>query len=128
MKRIVPILLICVYSLSSFGVSLKAFYCCGRLKSVSVTYADKGENKCGKGNNTDSCCKTKYQSFKVNDNHFTSDNIKTPSKQFISLTLFTPSLQDVTFYSPKIILWNRCNAPPIYSAIPAYIYNCVFRI
>ena len=110
------------------GFSLQQFYCCGKLKSVSVTIVQGNKNDCRNGNEKRGCCNNKYQFFKVNDNHFTADNIKTPVKQFIDLHLFTPSFQEIAFSSRKNLICNRSNAPPIYAGLPTYIYNCVFRI
>ena len=124
MKKFALILLICVYSLATMGFSIHQFLCCGKLKSVSITLAQDTKN----GNEKSGCCSNKYQFFKVKDNHFTADDIKIPVKQFINLHLFTSSFQEITFVTQKIIIADRSNAPPLNPGVPAYIYNCVFRI
>ncbi len=123
MKRTSLILLICIYSFSTYGVSLKKFYCCSNLNSVSVTLADDAKDKCSK----DGCCKTKYKFFKVNDKHLANSELFTSVKYYTDLFSFTPSYQSISF--PKQVdIFNDCHAPPLYLGVPIYISNCVFRI
>ncbi len=127
-KKIFAILLLSIYSLSTLGLSLKSFYCCGNLKSVTVTLSQNEHQKCSKADNTGDCCKTKYQLFKVKDNHFAADHISNPVKHFIELNLFTSSSQVINYPSQGIIIENKSNAPPLIYSVPNYIFNCVFRI
>ncbi len=128
MKKVALILLICIYSLATAGFSLKEFYCCGKLKSVSVTLAQVTDLKCSKGDEKSGCCDNKYHFNKVKDNHFVSDDLNIPLKHFTLLNLFPPSFQQFLFDLPKINVANRSNAPPLHSGVSSYIYNCVFRI
>lgn len=128
MKKIVLILLISIYSLSTFGVSLKEFYCCGKLKSVTLTLANEGKEKCGKGDSKNGCCKTKIQSFKVKDSHLAAAHLATPLKYYTELYNFTTSLQPVAFANCEAEVTNGSHAPPLYRGVPVYISNCVFRI
>lgn len=127
-KKIIAILLLSVYSLSTLGLGLKSFYCCGNLKSVTVTLSQNEHQKCSKGDNTTDCCKTKYQFFKVKDNHFAADHISSPVKHCIQLNLFTSSFHVINYPSEGIIIDNKSNAPPLIYTVPDYIFNCVFRI
>lgn len=126
MKRTVLILLTCIYSLSTFGVSLKQFYCCGKLKSVTISLAKDCRDKCSKGDNDDNCCKTKYQFFKVKDKHFASAQLAV--KHYASPISFKPSYQNVFFVSEPVNIINGRHTPPLYSGVPIYISNCVFRV
>lgn len=128
MKKAVLILLICVYSLATMGFSLKQFYCCGELKSTSLSLMQDAKQKCAKGNEKNGCCDNKYQSFKVKDKHITADKVSSPAKHFVDLHLYTPSFHDIIFASQKTIIGYRSNAPPLYIGVPIYIYNCVFRV
>ncbi len=129
MKKIALILLICSYSLATMGFSLKEFYCCGKLKSVSVALGNDIKQNCGKGTGS-GCCDNKYQFFKVKDKHISAAKVSSLATYFNDLGLFTPSssFHQIWFASPKIIVANRSNAPPIRSGVSAYLYNCVFRI
>ena len=44
MKKAAVILLISIYTLSTFGFCLKEFYCCGKLKSITVILHMKIKN------------------------------------------------------------------------------------
>ena len=128
MKKVSLILLICIYSLATMGFSLKQFYCCGKLKSISISITQETNQKCSKGNEKSGCCDNKYQFFKVKDNHITADQVSTPVNHFIDLYLYTSSFQDITFATQKPTIAYRSNAPPLITSVPIYIYNCVFRI
>jgi hypothetical protein len=127
-KKITVILLLSIYSLSTLGLSLKSFYCCGNLKSVTVTLTDVQQNTCANQNATNDCCKTKYHFFKVKDDHVAGDVVSTPVLHFIHLHLFTQSFHVINYPSEQILVANRSNAPPIIHNFPDYIFNCVFRI
>ncbi len=128
MKKAALILLICVYSLATMGFSVKQFYCCGKLKSTSISLTKDAEQKCGKGNEKSGCCDNKYQFFKVKDKHITADEVHSPVKHFNDLHLYTPSFQDISFVSQKTTIAYRSNAPPLRTGVPIFICNCVFRI
>ena len=128
MKKAALISLIILYSLSSVGISFKEFYCCGKLKSVSVVLADLQKDQCRHGNSKDECCKFKYQSLKVNDTHFAADQVHAPANFYTDLRIpETPFPTDVLIISEARII-NGSHAPPLYRGVPVYIYNCVFRI
>lgn len=128
MKKAAIILLICVYSLATMGFSLKQFYCCGKLKSITFSLPHQAKDKCAKGNDKSGCCDSKFQFFKVKDNHISAGQADFPVKHFVDLHLYTPSFQDIFFISQKTTIACRSNAPPLHQSVPIYIYNCVFRV
>jgi len=129
MKKFTIISLICVYALATMGFTLKEFYCCGQFQSVSLSLAASENNKCEKGSSdNDRCCKSKFQYFKVKDNHVTSAQLSLPINQFAGLHLYNPSLQNIIFFPQKTTVAYRSNAPPLYAGVPVYISNCVFII
>ncbi len=128
MKKITVILLLSIYSISTLGLSLKSFYCCGKLKTVTVSISLDEQQKCANDDGTSDCCKTKYQFFKVKDNHVAGDIISTPVLHFIYLHLFTPSFQAINLPSEQINIAHQSNAPPLLHGVSDYIFNCVFRI
>jgi hypothetical protein len=127
-KKITIILLLSIYSLSTLGLSLKSFYCCGKLKSVSVTLSQDLQKKCTKADNSKDCCQTKYQVVKVKDTHVIADHVQSPVKDFIVLNLFSSSFQTIHFPFQKDLIEHKNNAPPLIHGVPGYIFNCVFRI
>lgn len=127
MKKIVLIILISIYSLSAFGVSLKEFYCCGKLKSITVIVADEGKDKCGKADSKDGCCKTKYQFFKVKDKHLTTVDLTTPVKHFTDIVFFKSIYQSLLL-PHRVQVISGSLSPPLHTGVPIYISNCVFRV
>ena len=127
-KKITAILLLSIYSLSTLGLSLKSFYCCGNLKSVTVSITQDEQQKCANDDGTSDCCKTKYQFFKVKDNYVAEDVITAPLLHFTNLHLFPSSFQIINYPSQEIYIANLSNALPLLHTVPDYIFNCVFRI
>ncbi|MEO6406576.1 MAG: hypothetical protein ABIY51_06575 [Ferruginibacter sp.] len=128
MKRIVLILLISVYALTTLGVGIREFYCCGKLKSSSLSFVSEAKEKCGMDNAMSGCCKTKFKSLKVKDSHIAADAINNPVKQFSNLPLFTPSFQFITLANEPLTVANASHAPPIHSGVHHYIYYCTYLI
>ncbi len=129
MKKFALISLIAIYALATMGFSLKQFYCCGKLSTVSVGFSNADNKKCNSENsNNDRCCRNKFQYLKVRDNHVTASHIDIPVKHFILLHLDVAVLQQPIFASQKTSICYRSNAPPHHIGVPAYISNCVFRI
>ncbi len=128
MKKVALILLVLIYSASSFGITLKEFYCCGKLKSVSLALTDLGKNKCEMGDEKDGCCKTKYHYFKVKDTHLATDQLTVPANLHITLALPVFANVPASLFTRELNVINGSHAPPPHQYIPAYISNCVFRI
>jgi hypothetical protein len=128
MKKTALLLLIGIYSLSTFGVNLKEFYCCGRLKSVTLSLQEFENRKCNKSDDKSGCCKTKFQFYRVNDKHFAADILSTPVKHVTYLCSFAADLQIIfpAVQQPGIL--NSNHAPPSYPGVLAYISNCVFLV
>jgi len=127
MKKIALILLISAYSLATMGLSLKQFYCCGKLKSVTISLTQDAKN-CSSSNEKKGCCDNKYQFFKVKDHHITADQVSGPVNSFVDLHLYNPSFNGIAFASEKTLISYSSNAPPLHPGVLLYIYNCVFRI
>ena len=125
MKKIAAILLICVYSLTTMGFSLKQFYCCGNLKTVSLSLSGGAKSNPGKNG----CCKTTYQFFKVNQNHIAADQINSPANHSFLIDFFFRSSPGEMF-GPcnELYTANKSHAPPRYKGVQCYLANCVFRI
>ena len=127
LKKTAIILLLCIYSFSSFGIGIKQFYCCGKLKSTTLSLVQEIKQKCVNGNETSGCCKTQYHSFKVKDSHFATDGIDITSKYFTNLSLLIPAFETGELaIAPKNIA-NASHAPPHYK-VSIYIFNCVYLI
>ncbi|MEO6556116.1 MAG: hypothetical protein ABIN92_01270 [Ferruginibacter sp.] len=129
MKKISVISLLCLYALATMGFSMKEFYCCGKLKSISLTLADDGKAECNKGDsNTDGCCKNKFQYFKVKDNHVTAAQVIMPAQFSAVLDTCFLSFQGIAFCIQETKFTHQSHAPPLYNGVPVYLSNCVFVI
>jgi len=129
MKKVAIILLINIYALSTFGFSLKQFYCCGKLQSVSVVLHESENTKCSHGaNKGEDCCKTKFQHYKVKDNHIVTNFLNNTVINFFDLFSFPAYYQNILSFSRQAKVANSTHAPPLYNGVPAYISNCVYKI
>jgi hypothetical protein len=127
-KKIIAILVLSLYSLSTIGLSLKSFYCCGVLKSVTVSITQDEQKQCSNGDNTSDCCKTKYQFLKVKDSYVADDVVNTPDLHFSDFLFNFSSFQAINYSFQDIYISHQGNAPPLLHSVPDYIFNCVFRI
>jgi hypothetical protein len=114
--------------MSTYGVSLKEFYCCGKLKSVSVSLVNTEKARCNKGGLEDGCCKLKFKTLKVKDNHFASVDFEVPLIHSVELFSYNLSYQPLLLPAQEVDVINGSHAPPLHQAVPIYISNCVFRI
>ena len=109
------------------GFTLRHFYCCGKLKSITFSLAQNIEKKCSKGEGP-GCCDNRYQFFKVKDKHISTDNISFSFNSFTDLHLNDLSFAIPTFAVQEIVPSYSVHSPPLHAEVPLYIYNCVFRI
>jgi hypothetical protein len=126
MKKVGLILLLNIYALASFGIGIRQFYCCGKLKSTDISFARADLKKCSNGDESDGCCKTKYQTFKVNDSHVPGTITTIPA--FADSKLFITPFDISLPVSESNDIANASHAPPLYHITPIYILNCVYRI
>ncbi len=126
MKRILIIVILISYSFASFGVSLNYFYCCGKLKDVSITTNAKvksNNEKAGKG-----CCENKTVTLKLK-----TDQKSTEQSTFHFDAPLSPAIQHTYDYSIVNIATNG-NTNQLYKRPPPSnlpsrnILFCVFRI
>lgn len=128
MKKLVLILLICIYTTATFGVGIRSFYCCDKLKSTTFVFTPTSTQKCNGKQATGKCCKTKYQLLKVKDTHVASSDVTGPVKHFSDLYVSIPSFQTIALATPQINPQYYSNAPPLHNGLPLYIFHCVYRI
>ncbi|MEO8950175.1 MAG: hypothetical protein ABI308_17295 [Mucilaginibacter sp.] len=122
MKRTALILLTAVYLISLVGIGVNRFYCCGKLTSVTLTYASADHTE------KDNCCKNESKSFKIKDSHVTvNTTILSPSMPAI---LPAPAYQAAVYNLTEqaILTCFQANAPSGNATIPIYTLNCAYRI
>lgn len=129
MKKVSAILLFTIYSLTTLGIGIRQFYCCGKLKSTSITLVQDAKEKCTNSNAMKGCCKTQFKSVKAKDSHVAADAITVLVKHFTDWHTTTPSYEiNVSVYEPLVVA-NTSNAPPPkLHGVATYILNCTYRI
>ncbi len=128
MKKISLILLISVYALSTLGIGINQFYCCGKLKSVNISFVQPAKEKCSGENAMSGCCKTEFKAFKIKDSHVSADAIIAPVKHFTDLHNFTPSFNLLSIANRPITNTNASHAPPLGHGVAVYILHCAYLI
>jgi hypothetical protein len=130
MKKIIVILLLLIYSGSTFGVTVHLHYCMDEL--VGWTLWHHGDNekcgKCGMAGKKSGCCKDEHKSFKVKAEHQKGDVAKL-IQPFLSPVIVAPAYNysDNISYRPLAISYPVSHAPPL-QGTPLFIQYCVFLI
>jgi hypothetical protein len=127
MKRLTAIAILAFYSLSTLGIGIRQFYCCGQLKSVEVTFTHEANDKCDKGNGKGGCCKTEHQFLKVKDSHIAPGDVSIPTNFVADISFIGFSNELIAINPGQALTNNNIHAPPLPSR-PIYILNCVYRI
>jgi hypothetical protein len=129
MKKILSIWLLLLYTTTSFGFSVKQFYCCGKLSPVSLSLKQNISEESSK----DGCCKNQFNDLKViKDTHLLSVQSGSSAKYFTNLFLLNHL---IVFYQGQVPFVSEClsvawpaHASLLRGGIPAYIFNCTYRI
>ena len=114
--------------MSVVGYGIKGFYCCDNLTSVNIYFSENGHNHSVTSIDKSHCCKTKYQYFKVKDNHFAADHVNAPVKFVAEAQLFSETFEPVLFFSHKANISQQPNAPPLYNGVSLFVANCTYLI
>jgi hypothetical protein len=128
MKKISLILLILIYSISSFGIGIKQFYCCGKLESTTLSFLQVEKKKCDRDDGTSGCCKTEFKSFKIKDSHIAAADIHAPGAYTTDLCFSVPAFEILALSKQTSVVANAAHAPPLQQGIPIYILDCTYRI
>lgn len=127
MKKTAVLVLIFLYALSSFGIGIRQFYCCGKLKATSLNIIASPKKSCSAGE-SNGCCNTKYQYFKVKDSHFGTQEINSPFNHLAEAPLLLFPTWDLSLVTTQTSSGFFAHAPPLPPCTPIYIMNCVYRI
>jgi hypothetical protein len=129
-KKFLVILLLLIYSGSTFGATVHLHYCMNELVGWTLWHHGDKEKcgKCGMSGKKSGCCKDEHKSFKVKTEHQKGDVAKliqpvlTP---VIAIPAFNYS--DNISYRPVTISYPVSHAPPL-EGTPLFIQYCVFLI
>ncbi len=127
MKRIISLLILVIYSLTTFGVGLQFHYCGKKISSIQVLFNDEHSCSCGKGEMKPDCCKNEIKYFKVKSVHSKSSTSSFPNYQF---SLLLPKIFDVkTIISfSEYVHFSLDKPPPNLNRDPIYKRNLTFLI
>ena len=128
LKKSTILALILIYSFSTFGAGLNTFYCCGKLKSISLSFGIEQNKSIEKSNSGDGCCKIQHYNFKGKEKHYSLKSLNPPTfdSKILETALSNNHVIDFSFKKTRSI--NGSNAPPFYKQLPLFITNRVFRI
>jgi hypothetical protein len=125
MKKLVAIVLLLVYGLSSSGMTLQFNYCCGKLKSVKLTPVKDSE--CGMAHSMGSkkCCDSKQLELKIK----ADQKLEQSGKFVFSLPLLQKQEHSVAvahLAAANEIAPEVFAPPPLQK--PLFVLFCVYRI
>ena len=126
MKKFLVIAILISYSIASFGVSLNYFYCCGKLKTVSLVV--NTEEKSCKSKSTKGCCENKTVTIKLK-----TDQKSSEQTTFHLIAPLSPAILHTNNYTVADIA-NIGNTNSLYKRPPPdnlpsrQVLFCVFRI
>lgn len=128
MKKFALFIILCIYTLSSLGMGVNSFYCCGVLKSKGLTLGQSITDGCSKGNEKNGCCNNKFKSLQVKESHVGSEKFTTTNQLYSILHFVTPDFQVIPVSIPIIDISYSTHAPPLRQQIPFYISYGVYRV
>jgi len=124
LKKLVVILLLMVYGVSSSGMTIQFHYCCGKLKSVQLSTVT--EKQCGMKHSMFSkpCCSDKQVQLKLNGDQ------KVEQAKFV---FFVPvQMNKPEFFLNVRPIVSKSIVPEIYAPPPLThslnTFHCVYRI
>ena len=126
MKRILVITLLISYSIASFGVNLNYYYCCGKLKTVSV--AVNTEEKTYKTKTSKGCCENKKVSLKLKIDQKNSDQTTYHFTAQVSPVILHSNNYTVIGIPNNVHLKAFYTRPPPENLPSRQVLFCVFRI
>ena len=128
MKKVSLLILLCIYTISTFGIGIREFYCCGKLASIHFSFIQEAKEKNAKGeSDKNNCCKTTHKFFKVKDTHKGASDPSGISSPVVCLPQTAPVFTSPLFSSTPITAGHAANGPPG-DRLPIYLSNRVFRI
>lgn len=127
MKKISITIFLCLYFLSTIGLTIVTHYCGGAVDSISLFRVAGDDDPCGCEENSccDPCCEDEVVNLKINDSHLSDIKIfkEFPLSKLTSLdesffANFFSGFEIQTVHEQKI----NSNSPPL------HLQNSVFQI
>jgi hypothetical protein len=128
MKKAIIAILAFIYLFVSSGVAMEIHYCMGKKAGVEL-YGSGNEKceKCGMKEKKGGCCSDEHKFYKLSDSHKNVSNELSFSIPSVFVETVFPSLDVQNSFDIFTSELNN-HSPPDYSAPPACILNCIFRL
>jgi hypothetical protein len=127
MKKAAVILIMLMYGLSSFGITVHIHYCCGKIDAVNLSPVKKDNCPVKDKAAGRKCCDDRQIELKIKDSYSKYSEVKTwfkplqNEKESLPVTLIEKPVSPVqlTCYS---------NTSPPYAPVPLHKLYCIYRI
>lgn len=127
MKKLLVLLLLLSYGLSSFGMTLHIHYCCGKVDNVKL--APVKDHSCGvdKPGKKKACCDDKQVDLKIKADYKNESSAWLKIKSFAEAPVVAHFFQVVAAGS-NVFDYRKNYSPPHERSVPLYIQHCIYRI
>ena len=128
MKKLIVILLLLGYGLSSFGMTLHVHYCCGKIDKVKL--APVKENKCpvDKKAKKKGCCDDRQVELKIKTDYKNEPSALLKFKSFSEVLLVDDFSTVVFIAANDSPVYGKAITRPFSTSIPLYKKHCIYRI
>lgn len=129
MKKLIVILLLICYGLSSFGMTLHVHYCCGKIDKVKL--APVKEDKCpvDKKAKKKGCCDDRQVDLKIKTDYKNETSTLLKFRSFNDLLFFGYDFSSaVPGAARDIPTYSKPVSPPSGTGTPLYKRHCIYRI
>ena len=125
-KKFLVAAILVFYSIATFGVSINYFYCCGKLKTVSLT--SKAGDETYKSKSTNGCAKNLTVTIKLRTDQRSNDQTKFHVTAPVAPAIIHTDNYNLSFVIIPDNVNQLYNRPPPYNLPSRQIRYCVFRI
>ncbi len=147
MRKLVSIVLLLVYALSSSGISLYVHYCCGLPHGLAINDHPESHDPCSlcteSNHHGDASCEDEVCELGVIHHGCQDVRLDTVDATTEHITYADKSATSIAQPVEIALLWNvdmnpfvvdglvfafADSSPPLTSSVPIFIFNCTYRI
>jgi len=128
-KKLIILLVTFCYLLSVTGAKIDKFYCCGKLKKISIYFKPELSKSCNKKKGMKGCCQYAETFYKVKDTHQSALYTSAPAPFSTEIICDYSQYNYIITQYQSLAKINYANGPPPLLSQPSiYIRNCNYRI
>jgi hypothetical protein len=128
MKKLIVILLLLGYGLSSFGMTLHVHYCCGRIDKIDITPVKSDKCPVDKKTTKKGCCDDRQVELKIKTDYKNEPSALLKCKSFNDVLLIDNFSTAVFIAVNDSPVHYKEISSPSGAYIPLYKKNCTYRI